>query len=140
MRGRAGFTLVEALVAMALGAVLAASVANVVTSLAAALRLAASARTLAETLRWARGHAIAEGMPLEAQLDATTGTWTVRTIAGVVRERGALPAPVTFGALPASATVRFGSTGTATNGTIVLTAIGRSRSIIVNQRGRVRLS
>jgi Tfp pilus assembly protein FimT len=135
-----GFTVLETLLVVALAGWLAATAVAATTSLAAALRLSATARTLAQTARETRARAMAEGIPLEILLDTTSSAWSVRQLDGTVRHAAVLPAPVTFLAVPASTRLRFESTGTATNGTVVLggTTTAR-RSIVVNQRGRVRL-
>jgi hypothetical protein len=83
---------------------------------------------------------MAEGRALEVVFDGSLGAWDVRTPDGTVRHAETLPSPIRFVSLPASARVRFDSTGTATNGTVVLAGTSTAqRSIIVNQRGRVRL-
>jgi len=46
---------------------------------------------------------------------------------------------VRFAALPARDRVQFGGLGTAQNATVTLAAGARARSVIVNQRGRVRV-
>lgn len=139
MGRKRGFTQIEVLVVVAVVATIAATSLPAMTSLAAALRLAASVRTLTETLRETRARAIAEGEPLDALFDATTGSWAVWTASGTLRRLGVLPAPLRFTALPASARIRFGATGTAENGTIAIDDGSIARRIIVNQRGRVRL-
>ena len=136
---RRGSTLIETLASVALAALLASTATLTAASLAAALRLASSVRTLAQTMRETRGRAMAEGVPLDVVFDASSGQWSVRTLDGTTRRTEPLPAPVRFLALPARARIRFESTGTADNGTIVLGAGAAVRRIVVNQRGRVRL-
>jgi Tfp pilus assembly protein FimT len=138
MQGRRGATLLEVIAALGLGGIVAGVVSARLTTLAASLELATSARSIAQTLRMVRAQALAEGTPLDATFDATAGTWCIEGPGGATRTT-ALPFPVAFTSLPARARIRFGSTGTAENGTIVLAADGRDASIIVNQRGRVRL-
>jgi prepilin-type N-terminal cleavage/methylation domain-containing protein len=137
---RRGFTVIEAVVGVAIAAILASTSALVTSSLATALRLTASARTLAEAMRETRGRAIAEGMPLDVRFDATTGAWAITATDGTIRRTQPLPASVRFVALPARSRIRFDSTGAAENGTVALgggaAAVCR---IVVNQRGRVRL-
>jgi hypothetical protein len=82
---------------------------------------------------------MAEGLALDVVFDATSSLWAVQTTAGAVRRTEALPSPVRFVSLPATARIRFGSTGAAENGTIVLSAGSTTGRIVVNQRGRVRL-
>jgi len=50
-----------------------------------------------------------------------------------------LPPGVGFTALPARSRVLFGGLGNAENATVTLAAGARARSVIVNQRGRVRV-
>jgi len=136
---RRGFTLIETLACVAIAVVLARTGLIAAASLATALRVATSARTLAQTMRATRARATAEGRPLEVRFDATASRWSVRTIDGTIRHDEPLPDPVRFTSLPARALVRFGATGTADNGTVVLGAGASSARIVVNQRGRVRL-
>ncbi len=136
---RGGFGLTEALATMLLVAILAREATLAAAGLAATLRVAAATRTLAQTMRETRARAMAEGIALEVTFDATAGRWAIRTSDGTVRRTDPLPAPVRFVSLPASARIRFGATGTADNGTIVLGAGGSAGRIVVNQRGRVRL-
>ena len=136
---RRGFTLIETVACVAIAAVLARTGALATMSLTTALRVATSARTLAQTMRATRARAMAEGRPLEVRFDATVSRWSVRTEDGTTRHDEPLPDPVRFTSLPARALVRFGATGTADNGTVVLGAGFSSARIVVNQRGRVRL-
>jgi prepilin-type N-terminal cleavage/methylation domain-containing protein len=136
---RRGFTLIETVVALALTATLIGTSTMLLSSLAATFQLAASVRTITQTMRATRARAMAEGVALDVAFDASTGIWSIRTSDGTMRRTQALPAPVHFLTLPARARIRFESTGTADNGTIVLGAGSATRRIIVNQRGRVRL-
>jgi len=140
MQGQSGFTLVEALVALAVAAIVAATAYGTMASLSATVQVQAGARELAQTLRRTRSRAIAEGTTLDAVFDAATATWSIRAVDGTIRTRGRLPAAVRFSGLPARGRVRFGSTGTADNATVVLGTSTGTKSIVVNQRGRVRLS
>jgi len=137
---RRGFTSIETVAALAMMAALAAGGLSTISSLSATLRLAASARTLAQTMRETRARALAEGRPLEVRFDASTHAWSIATPDGTIRRQEALPAPVRFAALPARARIRFDATGGAENGTIVLGTTAAVRRIVVNQRGRVRLA
>jgi type II secretion system protein H len=138
-RRRQGFTLIEMLVVVAIAALLAHASALTMTSLVAALRLGASTRTLAQTMRETRARAMAEGAALDVLFDATTSRWTIRTLDGTVRRVEVLPAGVQFQALPTRARIRFDSAGTAENGTVTLAGGPATCRIVVNQRGRVRL-
>jgi prepilin-type N-terminal cleavage/methylation domain-containing protein len=136
---RRGFTLIEALACAMVAAILARASALATASLATTLRVSASTRTLAQTMRETRARAMAEGQPLDVTFDAATSRWSVRTTAGITRRVEALPEPLRFVSLPASERIRFTSTGTADNGTVVVGAGTATARIVVNQRGRVRL-
>jgi type II secretion system protein H len=138
-RRRQGFTVIEMLVVVAVAALLARASTLAMSSFATTLHLAASTRTLAQTMRQTRARAMAEGVPLDVLFDATTSRWTIRSLDGTVRRTESLPTPVRFQALPARARIRFDSAGTAENGTVTLGGGTASCHIIVNQRGRVRL-
>ena len=136
---RRGFTLIDALACVMVVVILARASALTAASLAAALRVGAATRTLAQTMRETRARAMAEGRALDVVFDPATKVWRIRALDGTVRRTEPLPVPVRFVSLPASAQIRFGSTGTAENGTIVLGADATTGRIVVNQRGRVRL-
>ena len=136
---RRGFTLIEALACVAIAAILARTGSLAAVSLMTSLRVATNARTLAQTMRATRARAMAEGRPLEVRFDATPRRWSIRMDDGTIRHDEPLSDPVRFTSLPARALVRFGATGTADNGTVVLGAGASSARIVVNQRGRVRL-
>jgi prepilin-type N-terminal cleavage/methylation domain-containing protein len=136
---RRGFTLIETLVGVAIAAIVARTTVLATASLAASLRLGASTRTLAQTMRESRARAMADGEPLDVVFDAPTSRWIVRTLDGSIRRAEPLPDAVRFVSLPARAAVRFTATGTADNATIVLGTSRATGRIIVNQRGRVRL-
>ena len=136
---RRGFTLIETLACVAIAAALAGTGSLAAVSLATSLRVATSARTLAQTMRATRARAMAEGRPLEMRFDAAASRWSVRTDDGTIRHDEPLPDPVRFTSLPVRALVRFGATGTGDNGTVALGAGTASARIVVNQRGRVRL-
>jgi general secretion pathway protein H len=134
-----GFTLLEVLVGLGLAAVVAGiGVVRLATFLEGA-RLAGAARTVATGLRLARGLALSSGASVEVALDAAAGTCDTRDARGTLVERRRLPPGVAFAALPARRRVSFGGLGTGENATLVLAASGRRRSVVVNQRGRVRV-
>jgi general secretion pathway protein H len=140
MRRTGGFTLLEAVASLGLAAAVASLGALRVTELLASARLAAAARTLATSLRLARGRALAGPAPVEVRFDDARGTWALVGGGGEALAQHALPVGVGFAALPARRRVRFGGLGTADNATIRLTDRGtRARDVVVNQRGRVRL-
>ena len=140
MRRRAGFTAIELLVVIAIGATVMMSGVRAITTTARSVHLAAAARVMAQTMRETRARALAEGVPLDLVFDAAASTWEERDAGGTTRWSRALPPPITYGALPALPRVRFGSTGAAENKTIALLGGVATRHIVVNQRGRVRLT
>jgi Tfp pilus assembly protein FimT len=103
-------------------------------------RLAGAARTVATALRLARGIAISGDGAVEVRFDAARGVCETRDRAGILVESRTLPPGVTFAGLPARSRIGFGGLGTADNGTVTLASGPRRRSVIVNQRGRVRVS
>lgn len=139
MRRSPGFTLLEALVGTALLAVTVGEGAVRLVDLLQSARLAGAVRTVASTLRMARGRAISSGGPIEVRFDAAGRLVELRDGAARVLETHVLPAGVVLVALPARACIRFGGLGTAENGTVTLGAGTRAHSVVVNQRGRVRV-
>ncbi len=134
-----GFTLLEALLGMALLAVTVGEGAVRLVDLLQTARLSGAVRTVATTLRLARGRAISGGGPIEVRFDATERLVELRDGSARVLETHALPAGIALIALPARARIRFGALGTAENGTVTLGAGTRAHSVVVNQRGRVRV-
>ena len=133
-----GFTLFETLVGVALATIVAAMGGVRLSEVLASSRLAAAARTLATSLRLARGRALASGTSVEARFDAPGREYELREGNGTL-DVHALPRGVLFAGLPARSRIVFGALGTAENGTVTLVAGARSRRVVVNQRGRVRL-
>jgi len=134
-----GFGVVEVLATMAvmlttvgMGTV---SLAGVVGS----VRLSGAAERLAGALRAARSEALARGRAVEVRFDPPRRTWSIREYGGAVLTVAQLPQGVTFSSVPSTLRLRFTTTGNADNGTIALTAGGRARQVVVNQRGRVRV-
>ena len=125
------------------GVALAAILAGVATvrlvELVDAARLAGTARTLATAFRLARGRALAAGGSMEVRLDTVRMALELRDGAGALLETRWLPVGVGFAALPARSRIQFGGLGTAQNATVTLAAGARARSVVVNQRGRVRV-
>lgn len=140
MHGSRGFSLVETLVVVALAGVLAGMSTLGVAELVHGARLAGAARTLGTTLRLARGQALAGLGPVVARFDATRGTYEILDDTGLRLAEHVLPPGVVFASLPARARITFGALGTADNATVALAAGSRSRRVVVNQRGRVRLA
>jgi general secretion pathway protein H len=139
MRHRHGFTLVEALVALGLMSVLAGVGVVQLVELVESARLAGAARSLATALRLARGRALSQDATVQVRFDAARALCETRDQTGALIEARPLPAGVAFAALPARGRILFASLGTADNGTVTLSAGARARSVIVNQRGRVRV-
>ena len=131
--------MLEALGSVALAAVLAGIATARLVELVDAARLAGSARTLGTALRLARGRALAAGASMEVRLDDVRMALELRDGAGTLLETRWLPPRVRFAALPARQRIQFGGLGTAQNATVTLAAGARARSVIVNQRGRVRV-
>ena len=136
---RGGFTLLELLAGVGMAGILAGVGVIQLVQLVNGMRLAGAARTLATDLRLARGHAMSTGVTVDVVLDGAGGTWLARERGGATFETRALPPGVTFVSLPARGRLRFGALGTADNGTVALGGAGSTRSIVVNQRGRVHL-
>jgi prepilin-type N-terminal cleavage/methylation domain-containing protein len=134
-----GFTLVEALVGLALAGVLAGTGVVRLVALVETARVTGAARTVATALRLARALAIAGGAAIEVRFDVVRSACETRDQAGVLLETRALPPLVGFASLPARRRVLFGGLGTAENATIAIAAGARVRQIVVNQRGRVRV-
>ncbi len=136
---RSGFTLVEALAGVGVAAVLAGMGVARLVELVETARLAGAARTVATALRLARSIAISGDDDVEVRFDAASARCETRDRGGALLETRSLPPGVVFAALPARARIGFGGLGTADNGTITLACGPRARSVIVNQRGRVRV-
>ena len=140
MRRNRAFSLVESLAAVAVAGLLAGLGSMGMVELVRSARLAGAARALGATLRCARGQALAGSGPVVARFDATRGTYEILDDAGLRLAENALPAGVVFAGLPARARITFGALGTADNATIALAAGPRSRRVVVNQRGRIRIT
>lgn len=139
MRRTRGGTLAEAVITIGLVGMVAGLGVPRLVELARAARVAGAARAVAATLRAARARAIAGAGPVEVRFDAPARHLVVSERDGTPLEIRPLPAGVGFGALPARASVRFGQLGLAENATVTLAAGGHARSVVVNQRGRVRV-
>src|SRR4029453_8379420 len=149
-----GFSLFELVVCLALLATISATGAlrgpAVLASLALArrrggpdvlpsLRLSGAVQRLSAALRQARGRALERGGPVEVRLDEGGALWELCDTGGATVSRETLPPGVTFAGLPASRRVRFSALGTTDNATVTLRGGVAVRSIVVNQRGRVRV-
>ena len=131
--------MLEALGSVALAAILSGVAAARLIELTSSARLAGTARTVATALRLARGRALAAGGSMEVRLDAARMALELRDGTGTLLETRWLPVGVRFTALPARDRVQFSGLGTAQNATVTLGAGARARSVVVNQRGRVRV-
>ncbi|MFN8544310.1 MAG: GspH/FimT family pseudopilin [Candidatus Binatia bacterium] len=138
MQHHRGFTLLEALIGVALAGVLAAISVPRLGEWRAVLALEGTAQELSTALRLARGQALSGGETVEVRFDSGAGRWETYTRAGRIGAAQALPPRVAFAGLPARSAVRFAGTGTADNATVTLAAGTHVAQIIVNQRGRVR--
>ena len=136
----AGFTLLELVGTLGLAAVLGGTSVTRLVTLVEGARLAGGVRTVATTLRVARGRALADGRQIEVRFDQIRRACETRDADGRTLETAPLPRGVVFAGLPARARILFGALGVAENGTITLGAGARQRSVVVNQRGRVRLA
>ena len=134
-----GFTLFE----MVAGLALAATVTGIGVARAPAvvgpIRLAGAAERVAAALRQARGQALARNRQVEVRFDPPRRAWSLHENGGPATETHSLPAGIGFSALPSTRRVRFGTTGSADNATVVLASGPRTRRIVVNQRGRVQI-
>ena len=110
-----------------------------VAALLASARLAGAARTVATALRLARGIALSSDGTTEVRFDVAGAACEMRDRSGALVERRPLPPGVVFAGLPVRARILFGGLGTADNATVTLAAGARTRRIVVNQRGRVRI-
>jgi len=135
-----GGSLLELVVALGLAAILTTLAVTQLAELLGEIRVAGAARTLATQLRLARGEALAGGLAVDVRCDPARRACNVDDRTGTRLETRILPPGVGFGALPARRGVTFGALGTADNGTFVVGAGAHRRSVVVNQRGRVRVS
>ena len=134
-----GFTLLELLAGMAMVLTTVGIGSTTLGGVVGSVRLAGAAERLASALRTARSEALARGRRIEVRFDPPRSTWSVREDHGPLLGVMRLPPGVTFASVPRTLRLRFTTVGAADNGTIVLTAGTRTRRVIVNQRGRVRV-
>ena len=135
MRARRGFTLLEALIGIALAGLLAAAGATTIPALLASAQLSSATFRLATNLRLARGRALATGSPVTVRFTSTPSSYDAPATATPV----VLPPGVRFVALPARRRVLFSALGEGENATLVLGTGRTTRQVVVNQRGRVRV-
>jgi len=134
-----GFTLIEAVAGLGLAMVLAGIGVVQLVALVQTVRLAGAAREVATALRLARGIALSGDASVEVRFDPARASCETRDRTGALLETRRLAPGVGFAALPARGRVLFGGLGSAENATVTLAAGARTRSVIVNQRGRVRV-
>lgn len=132
-----GVTLAELLVVVAVTSIIGAAAVPRVGPVLAAIRLPLGARQLATDLSVARATAVLRNT--RAHITFRENAYTVRYDAGEPAEILAiLPPGIRIVDLPTSGMLRFFSSGSADNGTVVLAAAsGNRRAVVVNQRGRV---
>jgi general secretion pathway protein H len=134
-----GFTLLEVVAGLGLTTLLAGIGVVRLVELVQTARLAGAAREVATALRLARGVALSADATIEVRFDPARALCETRDRAGTLLETRRLPPGVAFSSLPARSRVLFGGLGAAENATITLGAGARRRSVVVNQRGRVRV-
>lgn len=134
-----GFTVFEVVAGLALAATVTAIGAVRAPAVVGPVRLTGAAERLAAALRQARGQALARNRVVEVRFDQPRRAWSVHEDGGPALETQSLPAGIGFSSLPVSRRVRFGTTGAADNATVVLASGPRTRRVVVNQRGRVRI-
>jgi Tfp pilus assembly protein FimT len=139
MSRTAGVTLFEVVAGLALAATVTGIGAARLPVVVGPVRLTGAAERLAAALRLARGQALARNRRIEVRFDPPRRSWSLHEEGGPPLETHALPAGIVFSALPSALRVRFGTTGTADNATVVLASGPRSRRVVVNQRGRVQI-
>lgn len=134
---RRGLTLAELLLGLSVGAILAGVGVPPAARLLASIRLPLAAHRLAADLSLARSTAVLRNTRARVTFDENR--YTVHFDAGEPNEVHAiLQAGIRIGRVPRSGMLRFFPTGRADNGTVVLAAAsGSSRSVVVNQRGRI---
>jgi general secretion pathway protein H len=135
-----GFSVIELVVGLGVATALVGIAVVGLAVLVDGARLAGGVRVVATTLRVARGRALADGTAIEVRFDRTLRMCETRDAGGRVIATSPLPPGISFAAVPVRARIAFGALGTAENGTITLGAGMRQRSVVVNQRGRVRMS
>jgi len=135
---KAGFTVLELLVALGLGGVLLAAGALGLTALVAHVRLAGAAEALASALRSARVEALARHETLVVRFDRRGTGWAVESSRGTPLGSGLVPAGVTITETPVRGRIHFGPLGVADNASVRLVAGRSERLVVVSQRGRVR--
>ena len=137
MYPRAGTTLIDLIAALGIASLLVGLAVLHLPGLSDPIRLRGAAHELAATLRLARARALAHGVRVRV---AVAGTPPVATVFEGSRAVGSWHLPrVTLISLPAGGSLTFTALGTAPNATITFGAGARRRSVIVNQRGRVRV-
>ena len=134
---RRGLTLAELLLGLAFGAILVGVGTLQSARLLASIRLPLGARQLASDLSLARATAVLRNTRARVTFD--NNRYTVRFDVGEPSEVETVMQPgVHVARVPQSGMVRFFPTGSADNATVVLTtSLGGSRSVVINQRGRV---
>ena len=134
-----GFTLFEVVAGLALAATVTGIGAARLPLVVGPVRLTGAAERLATALRQARGQALARNRRVEVRFDPPRRAWSLHEDGGPALELQSLPPGIVFSSVPSALRVRFGTTGTADNATVVLASGPRTRRVVVNQRGRVQI-
>lgn len=137
MYPRTGFTLLELMAVVGLSSIIAMLALLHLPGLRDPIRLRGAAHEFAATLRLARARALAHGVRVRVTVVGFPPTATVFEGATAV---GSWQLPrVTVLTGPPGGALIFTALGTGPNATVTFGAGARTRSVIVNQRGRVRV-
>ena len=101
------------------------------------MRLLGASHELAASLRLARSRALARGVRVRVTVGGSPVRVTLDEGAGAIGVRRL--AHVALTGAPAGGGITFTALGAAQNGTFTLAIGGRTRRVVVSQRGRVRL-
>ena len=137
MYARSGATLIDLLAAVGLASLFAALAVLHLPDLRDPIRLRGAANEFAATLRLARARALAHGVRVRVEV---AGTPPIATVFEGGAPVGSWRLPrVALLSGPPGGGLTFTPMGTAPNATVTFAAGTRVRSVIVNQRGRVRV-
>lgn len=136
-RRAGGFTLLEALVVLAVIAVVVGAAVPRAAGIAAGIDLRSGAIRLASALIRARAAALREGRSWV--LEASERGFTLGPRRAPEQQRETFPGRVRLRAATSGGDVRLAPDGTAENASFVLVLDGQERRVVVNQRGRVHI-
>jgi Tfp pilus assembly protein FimT len=135
-----GLTLLETVVVLALAATLCGAAAPYAAGVLAELELRDAAVRVAAALVRGRSAALRDGRTWHIVADGRTlSLGPVGDEGEREEERETLPGRVEIASSTSGGEVRFSPSGMAENATFIVALDGRSRRVIVNQRGRVTL-